>query len=366
MNTGLHIAIFGSSLVSSYWNGAATYYRGLARALAQRGHRVSFFEPDAYQRQQHRDIPDPAWAEVIVYQATEAGVEQALEGAADADVLVKASGVGVFDEFLEREVLELPFRSQRMVVFWDVDAPATLERAQNDPDDPFRELIPRYDLILTYGGGEPVIRAYRQLGAADCVPIYNALDPETHFPAAPDRRFEGLVGFLGNRMPDRERRVHEFFFQPASRMPDDFVLGGSGWDQDVPELPNVRYVGHVGTQDHNVFNSSPTAVLNINRDSMARFGFSPPTRVFEAAGAGACLISDVWTGIELFLEPDRDVLVANDASEVVEHLRRLTPERAKRIGERARQRVLSDHTYRRRAEQVEAVLTGAAIQIGNQ
>src|SRR4051794_19795856 len=165
MSAGFRIAFFGSSLVSAYWNGAATYYRGLIRALAGRGHRVTFYEPDAYDRQKNRDMADPDWARVVVYpgEGTD-GVYRALGDARGADVIVKASGVGVFDGLLEAAVLDLK-RPGNVVVFWDVDAPATLDRVHSDPGDPFARLIPRYDAVLTYGGGDPVVRAYQGLGA---------------------------------------------------------------------------------------------------------------------------------------------------------------------------------------------------------
>jgi len=362
MNRPLTIAFFGSSLVSAYWNGAATYYRGIIRALAARGHRVTFYEPDAYERQQHRDLPDPDWARVVVYPATEAAVHAALEEARGADLVVKASGVGVFDELLEAGVLELQ-RPRTLVAFWDVDAPATLDRVMRDPRDPFRPLISRYDLVLTYGGGNPVVEAYETLGALRCVPIYNALDPHTHFPVARDLRFAADLGFLGNRLPDRERRVEQFFLAAAAARPGKrFLLGGSGWD-DKPVPPNVVRAGHVFTRDHNAFNCTPTAVLNINRESMARYGFSPPTRVFEAAGAAACLITDAWEGVELFLEPGREVLVAHDGAEVAAHLDALTPERAKAIGAAALRRVLTEHTYAHRGAELESVLAGRAARL---
>ena len=353
----MKIAFFGSSLVSAYWNGAATYYRGMIRALYQRGHQITFYEPDAYNRQQHRDLADPDWAEVVVYDANSEAVQRLLTAACHADLIVKASGVGVFDDFLEAAVLEIR-KPNSLVVFWDVDAPATLERVQSDRNDPFRALIPRYDLILTYGGGEPVVKAYQALGARQCVPIYNALDPTTHYPVAPDPRFKSHLGFLGNRLPDREARVEEFFFRAATQLPQSqFLLGGNGWD-DKPLPSNVRYLGHMYTRDHNAFNCTPLAVLNISRASMAKFGFSPATRVFEAAGAGACIITDYWEGIESFLEPETEILVAQDGLMVAEQLRQLTPEKAKSIGASARKRVLAAHTYTHRAAQVEALLAG--------
>lgn len=353
----LNIAFFASSLVSAYWNGAATYYRGIVRALAERGHRITFFEPDAYDRQKHRDIPDPDWARVVVYPSiSDDDALRALEQARDSDIVVKASGVGVFDRLLEREVLHLKSPRTR-VIFWDVDAPATLDRVAQNPWDEFAPHIPQYDFIFTYGGGDPVVDGYTRLGARRCVPIYNALDPTTHFPVAPDERFAGDLAFLGNRLPDREARVEEFFLRAASLCDARFVLGGSGWG-DKPMQPNVRYVGHVYTRDHNAFNCTPKAVLNISRESMARYGFSPATRVFEAAGAGACIITDEWVGIELFLEPGREVLVARDGAEVARCLRDLTPDGAREIGARARQRVLAEHTYAHRAAQIEELLIG--------
>lgn len=357
----LDIAFFGSSLVSAYWNGAATYYRGIIKNLAARGHRVTFYEPDAFERQQHRDMEDPEWANVVVYPADERSVRRCLEAAAAADVLVKASGVGVFDALLEEAILATG-RADAIRIFWDVDAAATLDRINQDATDPFRSLIPQFDLIFTYGGGPPVVAAYEALGARECVPVYNALDPETHHPVPPEPRFESTLAFLGNRLPDRERRVQEFFFKPAALLPDrKFLLGGNGWQMNAAELPNVQKLGHIYTHEHNALNRTPLAVLNVCRDSMARYGYSPATRVFEAAGASACLITDEWEGIELFLEPDVEVLVATSGEDVANHLARLDEQMARRIGEAALRRVLAEHTYAQRAELVESVLTGHTV-----
>jgi spore maturation protein CgeB len=358
LSDSLSIAFFGSSLLSAYWNGAATYYRGIIRALDGLGHRVTFYEPDAFERQQHKDMDPPEWAQVHVYSADDtSGLYDALDKARGADVIVKASGVGVFDELLEREVPAMR-RTGAMAIFWDVDAPATLDRLAQNPSDPFHAQVSRYDLVLTYGGGDPVVRGYKAAGARECIPVYNALDPQTHHPVLPDSAYMAGLSFLGNRLPDREARVEEFFLRAAAHAPEEqFLLGGNGWG-DKPMPPNVRYVGHVGTAHHNAFNRTPRAVLNVSRESMARYGFSPATRVFEAAGAGACLITDDWEGIPLFLEPGREVLVARDGDEVAGHLRRLSRERAQAIGHAALQRVLAEHTYAHRGMQVDAVLTG--------
>lgn len=355
MKKNLRIAFFGSSIVSAYWNGAATYYRGIVKALNKMGHQVTFYEPDIYERQKHRDIEDPDWCQVVVYEKNENILNDHLEKASAADVIIKASGVGAFDEYLEDRIASLK-RENNIVIFWDVDAPATLDRIEENPRDPFRNLIPKYDFILTYGGGQPVIDAYERNGAKKCIPIYNALDTDTHFPVEPDPAFEGSLAFLGNRLPDREKRVEEFFIKPAQNLPGQkFLLGGSGWeDKSIPG--NISYLGHVYTKDHNAFNCTPKAVLNISRNSMARYGFSPATRVFEAAGAGACIITDFWEGIDTFFTPAKEILVARDGEEVEKILNELTPEKAKEIGEAAYKKVLTAHTYAHRAELLESVI----------
>jgi spore maturation protein CgeB len=350
----MKIAFYGSSLVSAYWNGAATYYRGLLRALAGRGYDITFYEPDVYDRQKNRDIDPPDWCRVVVYDGTIDALRRVAAEAAHADIAVKASGVGFEDDLILKSVMEAA-KPGALRIFWDVDAPATLAELRAAPDHPLRLALPQLDAVMTYGGGDPVVNAYGSLGAQRCIPIYNALDPETHFPTDPDPRFAADLGFLGNRLPDRERRVEAFFLEPADRSPKStFLLGGSGW-HDKPMSANVNYIGHVSTRDHNAFNVTPKAVLNISRDSMAQNGFSPATRVFEAAGAGACLITDHWEGVDLFLNPGEEVLVARDGQDVIEIMARLSPERARAIGQAARDRILKHHTYDQRAAEADDV-----------
>lgn len=359
----MRIAFFGSSLVSAYWNGACTYYRGIVRALARRGHEVTFYEPNALERQRLRDMPDPAWARVVVYEVPdESAVRGVVAGAAaGADVLIKCSGVGIFDCVLEHAVLDSRPRDG-LVIFWDVDAAATLTQLERDPAARLRELVPEYDLVLTYGGGAPVVSRYRALGARRCVPIYNALDPDTHHPVVAEERFRADLSALVNRLPDREARVEEFFFSAVESLPDRrFVLAGAGWE-DRAAAANLRYLGHLPPASHNAFNCSPLAVLNVTRDSMAANGWSPATRVFEAAGAGACLLSDSWDGLDEFLEPGSEVIVCETGADVVTALEALDAESARRVGARARERIVQEHTYAHRAEQFEEVLRSHQVE----
>ena len=358
----MNVLAFGSSLLSSYWNGAATYYRGMYKYLHALGYTITYAEPDAFNRQANRDYDAVPYARSVVYQP---GQWEAVlrELAPSADLLVKHSGIGVDDAALEAA---LPgYRAPgALACIWDVDAPATLERTEGDPADPFRGALPRYDAALLYGGGFGVVARFKALGVPVCEQIHNGLDPETHHPAAPDARYSADLVFLGNRLPDRERRVEELFLRAASLAPEMmFLLGGEGWG-GKPMPANVRWLGHVPTGEHNAVNCSARMVLNINRDSMAQVGFSPPTRVFEVAGSGACLLCDAWPGVETFFVPDEEILVVRDAEQIVAALRGYSAEAASNCGAALHRRALREHTYAQRAEQAHRLLQQLWAQKG--
>jgi spore maturation protein CgeB len=341
---------FGSSIVSSYWNGAATYYRGCYKYLARLGYDITFAEPDAYGRQEHRDAGDFSYVRSEVYRPT-ADLDRMLAMAREADIVVKHSGIGVDDVELERRVLECSHDA--MCFFWDVDAPATLHRMHSDENDALRQATPGYDAILTYGGGPKAREGFLEFGARAYYSIYNGLDPDTHHPVPPDPELLCDVAFLGNRLPDRETRVEELFLRAAELAPDQrFLLGGEGW-RDKPMPRNVRYIGHVPTALHNRVNCSAEMVMNINRVSMADFGFSPPTRVFEVAGAGTCMLCDDWPGIADCFEPDSEILVVRSAEDVAAALHSHDGEARHRIGDAFHARALRDHTYAQRAVQAD-------------
>lgn len=353
----MRLTFFGSSLVSAYWNGAATYYRGLIRALHELGHEITFCEPDAYGRQERRDLEDdPDYARVVVYRSEDERDRLVGDALATSDWVIKCSGVGRWDEELEAAIARGGADAGARTAFLDVDAPATLGRMRGDPADPFRALVPLFDHVLTYGGGPPVVSEYSSWGARNCTPIYNGLDPEEHRPAERTRAPEFDLLFMGNRLPDREARVEEFFIRAAELRPDArFALGGEGW-ADKPMPPNVELLGHVPTARHNEVNASARLVLNVHRESMVENGWSPATRMFEAAGAAACQITDAWVGLEDFFAPGREILVADGAEDVARYVAEITEADAVRIGAAARKRALSSHTYRERARLLDSVL----------
>lgn len=267
--------------------------------------------------------------------------------------------MGSDDAYLEAAVLATaaaaPAGRRPRVAYWDVDAAVTLAEIARRPDHSLRQCLPQYDFVFTYGGGPKLVAQFNELGAQRCFPIYNGLDPDTHYPAPAESDFAADLSFLGHRLPDREARVQHFFFGAARRRPElKFLLAGEGWAR--PEAVNVRICGYVGPQRHNALNASTRLVLNLNREAMAQTGFSPPTRIFEAAGAGAAIVSDAWAGMGLFFEPGREILLAAGPDQLVEHLDAVSPAAARAMGRRARERALAEHTYQRRAARLHQIL----------
>lgn len=353
----MRIAFFGTSLVSAYQNGAATYFRGVLRALADQGHKIRFYEPINEERLTHRDILDPAWAQVVRFTADGEGVEAALDSATDADLIIKASGIGVFDDLLEAAIPHCT-AEHALSVYWDLEPATTLARLDTEVHYPLRSQLPWYDLVLLRHGGEELMEAFQRVGARTCFPVYPALDPEFHFPVVPAAAPVASLAYLAHRRVERDPQVQRAFFDVAATLAGyQFILGGCGWE-DVAMPSNVHYVGYVYTAEHNAYNSAASAVLNLTYAPTARWGYAPTSRLFEAAGAGACVISDTWAGLETFLEPEREILIAHDTAEVIDHLSALSPDRAAAIGRRAGERSRVEHTYERRAAELEALLEG--------
>ena len=335
MADGPTVAFFGSSLVSSWWNGAATYYRGVIRGLAALGYRVTFYEPIAYERQEHRDIPDPDWAEVVVYPAGDEGqVRATVERGRGADVVVKTSGVGVFDDVLEDAVLQLG--GPAATVYWDVDAPATLARLEADRGDPFRGLLPGD------GWGARRARAFHCL-----------VDPSAYAPTGDPPRWD--LGYLGTYGPDRQPVLDRLLVQPARQSPAArFVVAGPQYPDDLAWPGNVERIEHLPPPAHRGFYGAQRFTLNVTRADMVAAGWSPSVRLFEAAACGVPIISDWWEGLDRFFRPDTEILVAADAAEVLRILAQVDDERRASIAAAARTRVLAEHTAEHRAAELEA------------
>ena len=352
----MKLVVFGLSISSSWGNGHATLWRALCRALARRGHRTVFFERDVPYYAAHRDLLALEGVELVLYDDLSRIRARAEHELADADV-------GMVTSYCPDAVTAstLVAEHARMSVFYDLDTPVTLDGLRRGT---VSYIGPRglrdFDLVLSFTGGGALTALRDTLGAKLVAPLYGSVDPSVHHPMAPVERYRGALSYLGTYAEDRQLMLEQLLLEPARARPDlRFVIGGAAYPHDFPWLPNVFFVRHLPPSEHPEFFCSSPLTLNVTRRAMAEMGFCPSGRLFEAASCGVPILSDCWEGLETFFTPDVEILIARDAEDTLRALER-SPEELRRIADAARERTLAEHTADRRAQELEAVLEGAA------
>jgi spore maturation protein CgeB len=346
------LAVYGLSLSSSWGNGHAITYRGLLRELAARGWQVTFLERDVEWYRSNRDVPSPDYCELVLYDSW----QTTRPAAESADAVLVGSYVPD-----GQAILDWLARQNRPLVFYDIDTPITLTALNEQRQTEYlrADQIPLFQSYLSFTGGPALHELEAVWGARHAEALYCGVDTQTHRPSPPDERFACALGYMGTYAPDRQTLLEELLLEPARLLPRErFLIAGAQYPQ-MPLPSNVEYQVHLYPRDHAAFYCSNRLTLNLTRAAMRRYGWSPSTRLFEAAACGACIVSDTWPGLEALLMPEVEVLLAESRTDVLGHLAALTPERRQRIGEAARQRVLAEHTYQRRAAQLHSVLDAA-------
>jgi spore maturation protein CgeB len=354
----MRLVIFGLTVSSAWGNGHATIWRGLCRALARRGHQVSFFERDVPYYAAHRDLENTDTYQMILYSAWEKIEARAREAVAAADSAIVTSycpdALAAADLILDSPA---PVR-----VFYDLDTPVTLERFRLEGSVDY---LPPYglepfDLVLSYAGGRALDELRKHLGARRVAALYGSVDPEVHKPVSSDSHYHSDLSYLGTYAADRQPALEQLFLEPAKRSPAKrFLVGGALYPEDFPWSDNISFVSHVPPPQHPAFYSSSQLTLSVTRAAMAEMGYCPSGRLFEAAACETPVLSDAWDGMEEFFEPGREILVASSASDVVKFLA-LSPEELRSIGCAARERVLAEHTAEHRSQQLLRLLEMAA------
>jgi spore maturation protein CgeB len=346
----LRIVILGLSITSSWGNGHATTYRALVRALCRRGHEVLFLERDTLWYREHRDLPQPPFGSTRLYDNV-AELRMRWRGALrEADLVIVGSYVpdGI-------EVSELAQRSATgLVAFYDIDTPVTLAAlAIGKCKYLTAELIPGFDLYLSFTGGPVLRQLERRYGARAARPLYCSVDPDCHRPC--DLAPEWDLGYLGTYSGDRQPVLDRLMCAPARRWPEGrFAVAGSLYPPELAWPRNLDRIDHVDPGHHAMFFARQRFTLNATRADMTRCGYSPSVRLFEAAACGVPVISDWWPGLDEFFRPGHELLVAHTADEVLHYLREL-PEAARRgLAAAARERVLRCHTAEHRAAALES------------
>lgn len=351
----MKIVVFGLSVSSAWGNGHATLWRGLIGALDALGHEVVFFEKNAPYYAQHRDMYELGGrSELVIYEHFDDVVTRAARELRSADAAMVTS----YCPDGRRACQLVLCQSHVARVFYDLDTPVTLDRLKNGqlvsylPEGGLTE----FDLVLSYTGGPALDALRHRLGARRVVPLYGSVDPRRHAPAKPRSEWRAACSYLGTYALDRQSALERLFLGPARLRPSEkFILGGSLYPDDFGWAPNIWYAAHVSPFDHAAFYASSPLTVSVTRGPMAEMGFCPSGRLFEAAACGTPVLSDSWSGLHEFFEPGSEILVAHTTEEALDAIE-LPREALSRIGRRARERALDEHTSTHRARELVAYL----------
>ena len=378
----MKLVVLGLSLSSSWGNGHATTYRALLKAFAERGHDILFLERDMpWYSGEHRDMPDPNFCRLEFYNGVAeshptschprgggdprlrrddkarrreerpASLADYRDEIASADAVIVGSYVpdGV-------QVAEFVHEHARGVTaFYDIDTPVTLAKLERgDHEYLAPEAIPRFDLYLSFTGGPTLDRLERQYGSPAARALYCAVDEANYRPVDVPIRWD--LSYLGTYSDDRQPTLERLLIEPARRRPDlRFAVAGPQYPEDIDWPDNVERLDHVPPADHAEFYSASRFTLNVTRADMIEAGWAPSVRLFEAAACGTPIVSDVWEGLDELFAPDREIILAEQADDVIAALDR----EARQLGAAARETVLAEHTAAHRAAELEAFLQQA-------
>lgn len=353
----MKIVIFGLSITSAWGNGHATTFRSLARALHARGHKVIFFEKDLEWYASNRDLPNPPFCEVRLFQDWDTVVPQARREMNHCDVALVGSyfphGIRAIDEVLDSPA---PVKA-----FYDIDTPVTVAQLRDSGETDYLRgsQISGFNLYFSFTGGPMLRELETRFGARRAVPLYCSVDEQEYRSWPVHKRYQSDMSYMGTYAPDRQPKIEELFCEPARRLPrHKFLLAGPQYPGQLRWPANVRRIRHLNPRWHARFYSSSRLTLNVTRRAMVQAGYSPSVRLFEAAACGATLVSDNWPGLDSFFVPGKEILVPTGSEDVIAYLAGAGDSELRSIGLRAQERVLAEHTAWRRAEQFEQYVSG--------
>lgn len=339
----------GLSITSSWGNGHATTYRALLRQLAERGHEVIFLERELPFYAANRDLPSPSYARTFLYRSFDELVERHRNVVREADLVV----VGSYVPEGSRVGAWVQETAPGRAAFYDIDTPITLAKlAAGEHDYLAPALVARYALYLSFTGGPTLETIRERYGAPLVRPLYCSADVDLYHPDTSEPYAD--LGYLGTYSLDRQPAVEEMLFVPARRWPAGrFLVAGAQYPESTGWPANVEHTPHIEPSAHRNFYGSQRYTLNVTRPAMAKAGWSPSVRLFEAAACGMAIITDAWRGLDEILEPGVEVLVAHSGADVLRYLRETSERDRRAIGRAARRRFLAEHTAMHRAETLE-------------
>jgi spore maturation protein CgeB len=344
----MNIVILGLSITSAWGNGHATTFRGLVRELDKAGHQVTFLERDVPWYASNRDLPHPPYCKTILYNSLDDLKTRYAITVKNADLVIVGSYVP--EGVLVGEWVTATATS--VTAFYDIDTPVTLAKLERgDFEYLHPSLIPKYHLYLSFTGGPTLKRLEEHYGSLAARAFYCSFDPELYYPEEVEKKWD--LGYLGTYSDDRQPPLQTLMLDAAAQLTaQHFVVAGPQYPQSIQWGGNVERIEHLPPAEHRHFYNSQRFTQNITRADMIAAGYSPSVRLFEAAACGTPIISDYWDGIDSIFEIGSEILIARSAADTVNYLTNISEEERKIMGEKARKKVLNQHTAAHRAEEL--------------
>lgn len=348
----MKITIFGLSITSSWGNGHATTFRALCSALRARGHEIVFFERNVEWYESNRDLPEPSYCTVKLYENWQQSMPAVRDNLRNSDVALVGSyfpdGIQALDEVLASNV---PVKA-----FYDIDTPITLSSLQQHGQAEYllKRHLPELDIYFSFTGGPTLAQLQTEFHVSLALPLYCSVDPERHHPLPPSADFACDLSYMGTYAPDRQPKIDQFLCHPARALPEkSFLVAGPQYPDTIQWPENVSRIMHLEPKYHAALYGSSRMTLNVTRRDMVMAGYSPSVRLFEAAACGATIVSDNWPGLESFFTPGAEILLPASGDDVVRYISGYDDAELKAIGKAARERILAAHTNESRAREFE-------------
>lgn len=357
----MKIVIFGLSITSSWGNGHATTFRALCSALHRRRHQLVFFEHNTEWYQNNRDLPDPPFCKVRIFEEWSEVRSEVRAQLQDADVAVVGSyfpdGIAALDEALDSRA--------QVKAFYDIDTPITVAQLRRTDDTHYllKSHLRELDVYFSFTGG-PILRELEStFGVPLAVPLYCSFDPQKYCELPANPAFECDLSYMGTYAPDRQPKIDQLLCDTARDLPQKkFIVAGPQYPDSIVWPSNVQRIIHLNPQHHAEFYCSSRLTLNVTRRDMVMAGYSPSVRLFEAAACAAAIASDNWPGLDTFFVPGKEILLPAGSEDVRRYLTESDAAELRQIGRAARERVLAAHTSDRRAQEFEAAVEIAAVR----
>lgn len=207
-----------------------------------------------------------------------------------------------------------------------------------------------------FSNSKGVIPDLEERGAENVHPLYWAVDPMLFTPVSVDKDID--ISFFGYGSEYREEWMTKMITNPSKKMPEvNFSVGGGNFRID---LGNAKLVGDIPYSAFRNFCCRSKINLNITRWSHTNVYASSTSRPFELAAYGACIVSQPYNGIEEWFEVGKEIFVVNSEEEAIENYKWLLDDEEERekMGKRARERILNEHTFQHRAKELVRVIKG--------